>query len=64
VRQPHEHHGRDEDGLPMSLVVALWDARGWIAAVVFAVWGYAIVCRRYPYIAVFIAGFVRGLTRR
>jgi hypothetical protein len=47
-----------------DLLVALWHARGLIAAVGFALWGYFWLCRRYPLVAVFVCGFVRGLFGR
>jgi hypothetical protein len=59
----------DPDGLSMTgvplvswdLLVALWHARGLIAAVGFALVGWFWLCRRYPMVAWFILGFLRGL---
>jgi hypothetical protein len=51
-------------GTTWHILVALWHARGLIAAVGFALWFWFWLCRRHPMVAVFILGFLRGLFGR
>jgi hypothetical protein len=44
-----------------DFIVALWHARGLIAAVGFTLWFWFWLCRSHPHVAVFILGFLRGL---
>jgi hypothetical protein len=47
--------------IPWTVIVGRWHARGLIAAVGFALWVWFWLCRRYPLVAVFLLGFMRGL---
>jgi hypothetical protein len=54
-------------GVPLvswKAFVFLWEARGLIAAIGFTWVGFAWLCRRYPLVAWFVLGFLRGLFRR
>jgi hypothetical protein len=63
----HDPHGLPMIGMPLvswRVFVFLWDAHGLIATIGFPWWGFAWLCRRYPLVAWFILGFLRGLLRR
>jgi hypothetical protein len=54
-------------GVPLvswKAFVSLREARGLIAAIGFTWVGFAWLCRRYPLVAWFVLGFLRGLFRR
>ena len=50
--------------VPWSVLVALWELRAVIGFAILGLWLYFWLCRRHPYAAVFVYGFIRGLFGR